>query len=240
MRFRRLIFRFQSENLAFCVERYKIPVDAEIKSFEMSDTKKVGRPKKFDRDDAVGRAMDVFWSKGYDGASMKNLTEAMGINSPSLYAEFGDKQGLYLETIDRYANHDACAPLVALESEPDIAKAVRAFFEAAIEYSTHHESGAKGCFLVACVSTSAGNVEGTQKLLFEAIQATDDRITARFEQEISRGTLPSDFPVQDRARMLFDLRQGLVFRARAGFDAEVLVADIAKNVDAVLASAKVR
>lgn len=204
----------------------------------MNDTKKVGRPKKFNRADAVGRAMDVFWSKGYDGASMKNLTEAMGINSPSLYAEFGDKHGLYLETIDRYANNDACAPLVALETEPDIAKAVWAFFEAAIEYSTHHDGGAKGCFLVSCVSTSAGNIEGTRQLLYDAIKTTDDRITARFDHEVSCGTLPADFPSRDQAKLLFDLRQGLVFRARAGFEAEVLVADIAKNVDAVLAPAK--
>ena len=103
------------------------------------------------------------------------------INSPSLYAEFGDKRGLYLETIDSYANDDGCAPLVALETEPDIGKAVRAFFEAVVTYATHHESGATGCFLVSCVSTSAGNVSGTQELLRDAIETTDARIAARFD-----------------------------------------------------------
>ena len=201
----------------------------------MNDTKKVGRPKKFNRDDAVIRAMNVFWNKGYDGASMKNLTEAQGINSPSLYAEFGDKHGLYLETIDRYANDDGCAPLVALESEPDIAKAVRAFFEAVITYATHHESGATGCFLVSCVSTSAGNVSGTQELLRKAIEATDARISARFDLEKTRGTLPMDFPSIERAKLLFDLRQGLVFRARAGFEDTALLDDIDKDIAAVLA-----
>lgn len=202
----------------------------------MIGTKKVGRPKKFNRDDAVNRAMNVFWNKGYEGASMKNLTEAMGINSPSLYAEFGDKHGLYLETIDRYANDDGCAPLVALETEPDIAKAVRAFFEAVVTYATHHESGATGCFLVSCVSTSAGNVSGTQELLRKAIETTDARIAARFDLEKTRGTLPSDFPSIERAKLLFDLRQGLVFRARAGFDDRILLDGIDKNVAAVLAS----
>lgn len=202
----------------------------------MIGTKKVGRPKKFNRDDAVNRAMNVFWNKGYEGASMKNLTEAMGINSPSLYAEFGDKHGLYLETIDRYANDDGCAPLVALETEPDIAKAVRAFFEAVATYATHHESGATGCFLVSCVSTSAGNVSGTQELLRQAIETTDARIGARFDLEKTRGTLPSNFPSIERAKLLFDLRQGLVFRARAGFDDQILLDGIDKNVAAVLAS----
>lgn len=201
----------------------------------MNDIKKVGRPKKFNREDAVNSAMNVFWNKGYDGASMKNLTEAMGINSPSLYAEFGDKHGLYLETIDRYANDDACAPLVALETEVDIKKAVRAFFEAVITYATHHESGATGCFLVSCVSTSSGNISGTQELLRKAIETTDARIAARFDLDKARGTLPIDFPSLERAKLLFDLRQGLVLRARAGVEDAALLNDIDKNVAAVLA-----
>lgn len=200
----------------------------------MNVTKKAGRPKKFDRDEALQKAIHVFWRQGYEGASMKLLTDSMHINSPSLYAEFGDKHALYLEAIDRYVNDDACAPLVALESEPDIEEAVRAFFEAAIDYSTHHESGARGCFLASCVATSAGHVEGTAELLREAIEATDTRITERFDTEKARKTLPSDFPSSDRAKLLFDLRQGLVFRARAGFSEGELRSDIDKNVAAVL------
>ena len=203
----------------------------------MNITKKIGRPKKFDRDEALLKAISVFWKQGYEGASMKLLTDSMGINSPSLYAEFGDKHALYLEAIDRYSHSDACAPLVALETEPDIAKAVRAFFEAAIDYSTHHESGARGCFLASCVATSAGHIEGTAELLRDAIETTDTRITARFDVEKARGALPENFPSLDQAKLLFDLRQGLVFRARAGFDEAELLADIDKDVDAVMAPA---
>ncbi|WP_299740780.1 TetR/AcrR family transcriptional regulator [uncultured Roseobacter sp.] len=205
----------------------------------MNDTKKVGRPKKFNREEALLGAIGVFWRKGYEGASMKQLTHAMGINSPSLYAEFGDKHGLYLEAIARYANDDACEPLVALEREADIREAVKAFLEAVIDYSTHHQSGAKGCFLASCVSTSAGHVEGTAKLLRDAITTTDTRIAARFDVEKTRGTLPSDFPSKDQAKLLFDLRQGLVFRARAGMPEDELAADIEKSVAAVLAPAMV-
>lgn len=203
----------------------------------MTDTKKVGRPKQFDRTQAVENAIGVFWNKGYDGASMKLLTDAMGINSPSLYAEFGDKAGLYLEAINRYANDDACEPLVALERETDIKTAVTAFLAAVIDYSTSHASGAKGCFLASCVSTSAGNVEGAADLLQDAIAATDARIQARFDLEKAQGTLPADFPSADQARLLFDLRQGLVFRARAGFEDVDLLRGIETAVAAVLAPA---
>lgn len=200
----------------------------------MIDTKKAGRPKKFDRDEALLKAISVFWKQGYEGASMKLLTDSMGINSPSLYAEFGDKHGLYLEAIDRYAQNDACAPLVALETEPDITKAVRAFFNAAIDYSTDHESGARGCFLASCVATSAGHVEGTAELLREAIETTDKRIAARFDVEIEKGALPASFPSMEQARLLFDLRQGLVFRARAGLEKEDLASNIERDIAAVL------
>src|SRR5689334_20346799 len=61
-----------------------------------------GRPRSFDREAALGKAMDVFWAKGYEGTSISDLTNAMGINPPSLYAAFGDKEHLFLEAIERY------------------------------------------------------------------------------------------------------------------------------------------
>ena len=105
-----------------------------------------------------------------------------------------------------------------------------------VDYSTHHDSGAKGCFLVSCVATSAGHVNGTAELLQNAITSTDKRITARFEHEVMLGNLPQNFPSADRAKLMFDLRQGMVFRARAGFTDDDLASDIDKYVSSVLAS----
>ena len=198
--------------------------------------KKTGRPLSFDRDKALLAAMHVFWAKGYDGASMKDLTSAMGINSPSLYAVFGDKHKLYLKAIDCYASSDACAPLVAFETEPDITQAVRSFMEAVIDYSTENASGARGCFLSSSVSTSAGEVEGAQELLQRAILDTDARLSRRFELEKARGALPDNFPSMERARLMLDLRQGHVFRARAGLAPESMLADIEFRAQMVLTS----
>ena len=98
----------------------------------MTVTKKMGRPRTFDEDEALLAAMHTFWTKGYDGTSMKDLTSAMGISGPSLYSAFGDKRELYLKTIDRYADVDGCAPIIAFENEPDIAKAVQGCLESVI------------------------------------------------------------------------------------------------------------
>lgn len=201
----------------------------------MNDTNKKGRPRNFDLDEALLAATNTFWAKGYDGTSMKDLTKAMGISGPSLYAAFGDKRELYLKAIDRYADMDGCAPIVAFESESDIAKAVKGFLLSVIHYSTEHESGARGCFLASCVSTSVGEVEGVEERMMKAIEDTDIRLAARFELEIEKGTLPADFPALDRARLLYDMRQGYVFRGRAGWTEQSLTQDIADRVKLVLA-----
>ncbi len=197
-------------------------------------TKKVGRPRAFDRDEALKAAIKVFWAKGYDGASIKDLTDAMRINSPSLYASFGSKQALYLEAIESYSVDDACAPLVAFEGETEIERAVQAFMEAVIDDATAEESGVKGCFLASCVATSAGEVEGVQPLLRQAIEKTDRRLAARFDLEKAKGRLPESFPSLERARLLFDLRQGHVLRARAGLDPKTMLSDLEHRVRMVL------
>lgn len=197
-------------------------------------TKKTGRPLKFDKDEALAAATDVFWAKGYDGSSMKDLTTAMGINAPSLYSTFGDKHQLYLQAIDRYTSQDDCGPLVSFEEESNIKSAVRAFFEAALEYATDNDNGIQGCFLSNCVSTSAGNVEGTQSRLKEAIKNTDVRLAKRFEEEKLKGNLPENFPSLKRAQFMFDLRQGYVLRARAGITLEEMNIDFDDKTAMVL------
>jgi AcrR family transcriptional regulator len=201
----------------------------------MNDTKRMGRPRNFDKDDALLAAMNVFWAKGYDGASMRDLTKAMGISGPSLYSAFGDKRELYLKTIDRYADVDACAPIVAFETEPDITNAVRGFLTSVIGYATDAENGMRGCFLSSCVSTSVGEVEGVDERMENAINATDNRLASRFDIEKEVGALPPGFPSRQRGRLMHDMRQGFVFRGRAGWSSKTLMEDIEDRVQMILA-----
>lgn len=150
----------------------------------MNDIKKIGRPRSFDYDEALSSAMNVFWEKGFDGASIRDLTKAMGIPAPSLYSAFGDKQELFLKTIDLYSDGDNCAPIVAFETEEDIETAIIRFFEAIIHYATEHDSGAKGCFLASCATTSVGQVEGVGSRIRKSIEDTEARLAARFDREI--------------------------------------------------------
>lgn len=195
----------------------------------------MGRPRTFDSRQALTAAMNVFWAKGYDGASLKDLTGAMGISGPSMYAAFGDKRELFLKTIDLYGDVDGCAPVVMFESEPDIRLAVRGFLEEVITYATAHESGAKGCFLASSVSASIGEVEGVKERVEKAIEDTDKRLASRFEREKENKVLPEDFPSLERARLLYDIRQGYMFRGRAGWTAEAMRRDLDHRVSMILA-----
>lgn len=197
--------------------------------------KKAGRPRAFDENEALSRAMHVFWAKGFDGASMKDLTSAMEINSPSLYATYGDKAALYAKTIDAYVENDACAPLVAFEHEQDISKAVRAFLVAAVEYATNQPGGNRGCYLSSCVATNAQEMKSVSAQLRRAISETDARLTERFAAEMAAGTLSDAVSARDRAQLMFDLRQGLVFRARADVPKEEILTGLSNMERAVLA-----
>ena len=75
-----------------------------------------GRPREFDADEALDRALEIFWRKGYEGASLAELTEAMGINRPSLYAAFGNKEALFRRALDRYAEGPAAYTREALNA----------------------------------------------------------------------------------------------------------------------------
>src|SRR4051812_42751972 len=96
-----------------------------------SPTMAKGRPREFDTEKALERAMHVFWRKGYEGASLTDLTEAMGINRPSLYAAFGDKAALFRRALDKYAAGPGSQVALAL-AEPTARGVVEKLFAAAI------------------------------------------------------------------------------------------------------------
>src|ERR1700747_1473227 len=95
-------------------------------------TRSIGRPRSFDVDKAIGAAMKVFWQKGYESTSLTDLTEAMGINRPSLYAAFGDKEALFRKALDRYNDGPAAYVREALE-EPTARAVVEARLRGAVD-----------------------------------------------------------------------------------------------------------
>ena len=106
----------------------------------------MGRPKSYDREEVLERALGVFWHKGFEGAHLNELVEATGLNRFSLYKEFGSKEGLFNEAMSRYMEQLGSL-VVHLEAEPRGVDNIRTYFEALIDYKFRH-----GCFLVNTLS----------------------------------------------------------------------------------------
>src|ERR1700749_3660752 len=116
-----------------------------------------GRPRAFDRDEALDRAMHLFWRRGYEATSVSDLTEAMGITPPSLYAAFGDKKRLFLETVDRYQSGPGSFAQAAF-TDPTAERPMRLLMLDTID-SFFEPGNPKGCMVVLaatnCTSDSS-------------------------------------------------------------------------------------
>ncbi len=187
--------------------------------------KKVGRPKSFDPDEALDAALRVFWAKGYEGASLADLTEAMGINRPSLYAEFGNKEALFRRAYQRYADDsktrgDAFGHQSARE-------AYESFLRATAEGAAHPEH--PGCLFVTSALVGGDVAESVRRMLCEARQCLVDDWRARFYRARDEGELPPDVDPAALARYVMTVANGLSVAATGGATAEELraVAEIA-------------
>ncbi|MGI9556610.1 MAG: TetR/AcrR family transcriptional regulator [Solirubrobacterales bacterium] len=174
-----------------------------------------GRPRSFDRDEVLDAAVLVFWEKGYRGASVDDLTEAMGIKRPSLYAAFGSKRDLFFAAIDRYAATHGRRSFDPLRLDPDTREGVERFFEAHIRCATEKDMP-RGC-LIACVATDeAENGAALRKKLSHMFSRTDAAIASRFRASQEDGSFPAEHDPGELARMVHSVSHSIRVRARAG------------------------
>lgn len=174
-----------------------------------------GRPRAFDRDEVLDRAVTMFWTKGYNGTSLDDLTECMGINRPSLYASFGNKHQLYLEVINRYGATLGCQPVQAFCAEPDINKAVAIFFSTSIDCVTATD-GPRGCLIANVAAEDAESDEQVRALLSKMFAEGEQLITNRFQAAHDNGQLPNGADPQALARLTCSATHSFALRARIG------------------------
>jgi AcrR family transcriptional regulator len=181
-----------------------------------------GRPRGFDREQALDRAMDVFWSKGFEGASLSDLTKAMDINPPSLYAAFGDKEGLFIEAVRRYyANvQDQCS---ACPESTSARESMQAFLSelAKVFTDTNHP---RGCLAVMAMTTALSSSPRMQEFLSEKRAASKARMRANLQKAVDSGELPEDTDVGALTNFYSAVISGMSLHARDGASRKALLA----------------
>ena len=194
-------------------------------------TRPRGRPRSFDESEALEKAIQVFWSKGYDGVTIDDLVASMGVGRPSLYAVFGDKRTIFLRALRAYAEAKGARAAKALFSPPTLRDSLAGFLRHAVETATE-EGSAPGCLLV-CVAPLVDDAE-VRQFLKDAVAGGVALVERRFCDGISAGEIPSDFPVAVRASQLIDFARGLTMRAQIGTPRRTLLKDAEEAADLVL------
>jgi AcrR family transcriptional regulator len=173
-----------------------------------------GRPREFNADEALDRALEVFWRKGYESASISELTEAMGINRPSLYAAFGNKEELFRKALDRYAQGPAAYTYEALEERTARAVAehlLRGAVDALTDPNNPH-----GCLGVQGTLTCGNAAASIKEELCERQTRWQAALQRRFERARREGDLKAGANSADLAQYVATVLQGMAVQAAGG------------------------
>jgi AcrR family transcriptional regulator len=184
----------------------------------------LGRPRSFDRDDALKRAMMVFWKHGYDATSIALLTEAMGIGAPSLYAAFGDKRALFDEALDCYAKTYGAFIMQALkEEEADARVAIEHLLRGAADMFASGDHP-PGCLVISAATNCSPQSASVQRRLKSFRARTVNALEEKIGIAKSSGRLPRDVDVRALALFYSSVLQGMSAQARDGANREELEA----------------
>jgi AcrR family transcriptional regulator len=179
-----------------------------------------GRPREFDVERALDRALELFWRKGYEGTSLPDLTRAMGINRPSLYAAFGNKEQLFRKVIDRYVEGPAAYVRAALD-EPTARAVAERLLGGTVDLLTDPHNP-RGCLIVQGALVCGEAADAVRRELVSRRTAGEEALRRRFERAQAEGDLPAEIDPADLARYAVTVMRGMAVQAAGGAGREEL------------------
>ncbi|MEU6131876.1 TetR/AcrR family transcriptional regulator [Saccharopolyspora sp. NPDC047091] len=187
---------------------------------ETEQRRPAGRPRGFDADEALERALLVFWEQGYEGASLANLTGAMGISTTSMYAAFGNKEELFRKALQRYLEGPSAYASRALE-EPTAFEVATALLAGAVRTTTLPEHP-HGCLTVQAALATGDSGRGARDLLQNWRRDSHTGLRERFERAVDEGDLPAGTDAGLLARLVSTVSSGIAVQAASGVGREEL------------------
>lgn len=197
--------------------------------------RQIGRPREFDRDEALQRAMQLFWAQGYEGTTLADLQKAMGgITAPSFYAAFGSKEDLFREAVELYKQTTGTPIMKALSEGPTARASMEAMLEIAAE-SVCRRGNPRGCMMVHGALNCAPANKGVEGFLREQRGIREKAIRDRLRRGIAEGDLPASTDVSALVSFYTSIVDGMAIRARDGASRKAL-RDIVKCAMAALST----
>lgn len=173
-----------------------------------------GRPREFCTDTALAAALQIFWSKGYEGASLTDLTEAMGITRPSLYAAFGNKESLFRKALDLYETEKLAYVGRALEA-PTARAVAEYFLRGALENQTR-KSEPHGCLGVISSVTCGEDAQSIREEVLARGALAKRKLVERMQRARAEGDLPAHIDPESITNYLMAVLQGMAVQSGAG------------------------
>lgn len=187
-------------------------------------TRARGRPRGYDPDAALSGARDAFWRQGFAGTSLEVLSDATDMNRPSMYAAFGDKRALYLQTLDRYVTEvDASIERVLDRGRP-LAEVLQRFYDLALSMYFASGGPARGCYLIGTATTEAIEDAEVGRKLLDALRGFERAIEARLSYAKTAGELDASADPAALAMVASAVLHTIAIRSRAGESRAVLKA----------------
>ncbi|MEV0085181.1 TetR/AcrR family transcriptional regulator [Saccharopolyspora sp. NPDC003752] len=184
-----------------------------------------GRPRSFDREAALRTAMELFWERGYEATSLSDLTGAMGISSPSLYAAFGSKEDLFREAVALYNSADEAVGDRSLQSQPTARRAIEAMLRDNADAYVDPDTP-RGCMVVLAATNCTPENERIWDFLAECRKDDFRAVLARLERGVADGDVPAGADLEKIASFCLTVLQGLSIQARDGSSREAVHAVI--------------
>ncbi len=181
----------------------------------------MARTKDFDQDEVLKKAMNLFWDKGYNGVSMQDLVDGLGISRSSLYDTYTDKHTLYVKSLEYYKKTAGAGMLAALEGSPPAKEAIRRLLDYFVNQLTK-DSDHKGCFLVNSTVELASHDQEISKMLCESDRETEILLHDVIEKGQKHGEIDNSRDADSLARFIFNNIKGMRVTARAGVDKKTL------------------
>ncbi|MES4906818.1 MULTISPECIES: TetR family transcriptional regulator [unclassified Streptomyces] len=180
----------------------------------------MARTREFDTEAAVSRAMELFWARGYEGTSVRDLTRHLGIGQGSLYAAFGDKDGLYRAALEHYRTTFAAAALRSLDEGADARSAIRTMLVERVRIAVEH--GGQGCLLINAACERVPEDAVTRRTVRDVLGASQDALAEVLRVAAERGEIAPRHDPQTLAAFLVTFLNGLLVSSKVTPDPRAL------------------